>query len=321
MATIRTGVYAALLTPFDEEDRVCLARLRDHLAFLVEGGVQGVYVCGNSGQGLFLSVPERRRILETVVEQVGGRIGIIAHVAAIATRDALELARHASELAVDAVASLPPVYWTYSPEEILAYYRALAAASKRPLIIYHRPGGGGQSLHADTLAELTRIPEIGGIKFTDPDFFQLQRLLDRSEGRWVAFSGPDELFLPALTMGVAGCIGTTQNAVPGIFRFIHDCFGSGRMDAAMDAQHLITELVGLYWDGPGTIPVAKALLRARGIDPGYCRPPVIRRVDASTEDRVAAVFAEVQTRFEAMQADASRPDSGVELPLNPGVSG
>ena len=281
------GVYAALFTPFDEAGEIDYRLLRQHVEFLATRGLHGLYVCGNSGQGLFLSVVERQRVLDTVLDQVSGRLTVIAHVASMTLADARRLAEHASSAGADAIASLPPVYWSYSVNEVVDYYRALNDGAKLPCLIYHIPALSA-GLSNEALMQLAAIPQIRGLKYTDSNYFQLQELLQRLDGRWIAFSGMDQLFLPGLTMGVVGAIGGNMNTFPELFRAIFEDFNAGHWQTAMDTQALITRILGAR-DRHGSkagfdnLTASRALLKLRGLAPGCCRAPMLRQLPAEAE--------------------------------------
>lgn len=284
-----SGIFAALLTPCDGRGDIVEEMVRAHVEWLIGRGIDGLYVCGNTGQGVYLSVPERRRLLEVVKDQARGRCRVIAHVAALATRDAQALAAHASDLGVDAVASLAPIYWAYREDEIVGYYRDLAQASRVPCLMYVWSGPGAAELSVETVLRVAEIPRMAGMKFTSPDFFRMQAICQQVGREWVVLSGPDELFLPALTMGVQGSIGTTQNVFPELFLEIHRAFRAGDLARAMAIQETVTRVVRLYrpW---GSTATAHLMLTLRGFPLGLCRAPFAARVPPPEADRVLAAL-------------------------------
>jgi N-acetylneuraminate lyase len=286
-----SGVFAALLTPFDEQGELVETQLRDHVEWLVGKGIDGLYVCGNTGQGLYLSVNERRRIAEIVLNQVDGRAKIIAHVAALATRDAKILVDHANDIGLDAVSSLAPVYWPHSQDEIIAYYRDIMTDSELPCLMYVKSGAGEPVLPINTVVDIAAIPGMIGMKYTSPDFFRMQDICQRLAGDWLVLSGPDQLFLPALTMGVAGSIGTTQNVFPELFLEIYRCFITGELSRAMALQEVVTRIVRLYQPYNACV-TAQTMLTARGLDLGLCRPPFTTRLP---EPVASEILAEVES--------------------------
>jgi N-acetylneuraminate lyase len=267
------GVYAALFTPFDKKEEICEKCLREHTEFLIEKGLHGLYVCGNSGQGLYMSVDERKHVLEIVKDQAKGRVTLIAHVACMITKDAEELVSHANELKVDGIASLPPIYWPYTSDEIVKYYQDINSNNDLPCFIYHIPRLAGGGISMETMLRLGEIPQIQGLKYTDADFFALQALLQKMKGKWIAFSGPDQLFLPALCMGVIGSIGSTQNIFPELFVSIYNDFLEGNIDKARETQSIVTRILSTR-NTYGMLTASKTLLKLRGLKPGCLRRPM-----------------------------------------------
>jgi N-acetylneuraminate lyase len=269
-----SGVYAALLTPFDEKGRVSAKKLRALIRFEISKGLNGLYICGSTGEGINMNVDERKQVAEIVSEEARGKVKVIVHVGGSTnTANAVELVKHASRLKLDAVASIPPIYYPFRFDDIFDYYRAIAEASNLPLFIYYIPQLTGGALSNDKLVELGKIQNIIGIKYTAHDFFTLQDLLLKMDNRWIAFSGPDEMFLPALTMGVVGSIGSTQNVIPEIFLEIYRSFKSGDIQRAMQYQRIVTRAVSLLIQYGG-MSAWKAALGFRGIDAGFCKPPL-----------------------------------------------
>ncbi len=295
------GVYAALLTPFDEAGEVCPRRLRAHVRFLIDRGINGLYVTGNSGLWSFLSVEERETIFKTVKAEADGRTELIAHVAAFTTRDAVRLARAAADLGYDAVSSLPPVYWPHGADEIYAYYRTLSEATPLPLFIYYIPKLTGQSLPLELMRRLADLPNIRGLKFTDPNFALLRRILDQSGGRWLAFSGPDDLCLPGLTMGAVGAIGTTMSLCPELYLEIYRHYQAGEFSVAERLQQRSVALVELL-QKYSLIPAMQTLLRLRGLEPGFCREPLLARLPAEAETALLAQAEEILAEYIGLEA-------------------
>lgn len=271
------GVYVALLTPFDAKGRVDVEKLGRLVDFLLSKHINGLYVCGNSGEGFLMSLAERKLVAEVVKDKVEGKIKVIAQVGGYNLGDTLELVRHAERIGLDAIASVPPLYYHYTLSEIYNYYARLADATSLPFFIYYVPATTGISLSNEQLSRLGRIKNIVGLKYTDSDLFALQDLLEKMEGKWIAFSGSDQHFLPALTMGTIGSIGTTQNVIPEVFVQIYNCFYQRENEEAMKLQGRITRAVSLLLSF-GWPQSWKAVLSLRGIDAGYCKFPFLKEL-------------------------------------------
>ncbi len=276
------GVYAALLTPFDEIGEVEEKKLRGLVNFLISKGINGLYVCGGTGEGLSMDVEERKKVAEIAKDEIKGRVNLIVHVGSYSTKNSIELARHAEKIGADGFSSLSPLYYQYSEEEIFNYYREIVESTDLPFFIYYIPATTGSFLTSEKLIQLSKIKNIVGLKYTHLNLYLLQDLLLKMEGKWLAFSGADELFLPALTMGVVGCIGSTQNVLPEIFVEIYRNFKEGNLKQAMKLQEKITIAVSLFKKYKG-LASWKMGLKFRGIDVGYSRAPFKKKLSPEEE--------------------------------------
>lgn len=277
-----SGVFAALLTPFNEKGNVDEGRLKKLVKFLMSKGVDGLYICGGTGEGLLMNVEERKLVAEMVKEIVKNKVKVISHIGCLNTKDSVELAKHAEKMKLDGVSSIPPIYFRYDFKEIYNYYKNIAETTSLPFLIYYIPLTTGIILSNDKIAELSKIKNIIGVKYTNYDFYTLQDLLLKVK-KWIAFSGPDEMFLPALTMGVSGCIGSTQNVLPEIFVEIYRNFKEGNIKKAMELQKRITIAVSLL-KKYGGITAWKTALKFRGIDAGFCRKPIRENLSRKEEE-------------------------------------
>jgi N-acetylneuraminate lyase len=280
------GVYAALLTPFNEKGLVCKRLLRKLVRFLISKEIDGLYICGGTGEGPSMDVDERKLVVETVREEAGDRVRLIAHIGgSLNTKNAVELAKHAEKMKLDAVSSIVPIYYKVSFNEIFNYYRMVADSTSLPFLIYYIPVTTGTTLSNEEILKFISIKNIIGLKYTNPDMYILQDLLLKAEGRWIAFSGPDEMFLPALTMGVVGSIGSTQNVLPEVFKGIYRNFIAGDIKEAAQLQKRVTVAVSLL-KKYGGITSWKTALRFRGIDAGYAREPLKKVLSESEEKQL-----------------------------------
>jgi N-acetylneuraminate lyase len=279
------GVYAALITPFDEKGGVDEKRLKNLVKFLISKGIDGLYVCGGTGEGLLMDIDERKKVAEIVKDEAQNKIKLIVHVGgALNTKNSIELAKHSEKIKVDAISSIPPIYYKFSFNEIFNYYYQLANSTNLPFFIYYIPATTGIFLTNKEILKFGEIKNIVGLKYTYTDFYLLQDLLLKMKGKWIAFSGPDELFLPALNMGVVGCIGSTQNVLPEIFVEIYKNFKEGNIKKAIELQKRITIAVSLL-KKYGGITSWKIALKFRGIDAGYAREPFLKDLDKDRKER------------------------------------
>lgn len=272
------GILPALVTPFDTEGRFAEAAFERLMERVYGAAIDGVYVCGSTGEGLLQTVEQRKRVTEAAVKYSPRGKQVIVHTGAHLTRDALALTRHAAECGATAVSSLPPV-GPYSFEEVRAYYAALAGEAGIPLLIYYFPAISAAIASLGQILELCALPNVVGLKFTDHDFYKLSRL--RKAGA-VVFNGYDEVLAAGLLMGASGGIGTFYNLVPELFVEVYRLGQAGRWTEARAVQARINELIEITVRYP-VFPAVKTILGWNRIDCGHCLEP--RRALAADEER------------------------------------
>jgi N-acetylneuraminate lyase len=264
------GVWPALVTPADDAGEVNFEALVALVEHTLNKQVDGLYLCGSTGEGLLLSLDERRRVLEAVLKEVRRRVPVIVHVGCVSTRDAVALARHACDAGADGVSSVLPLL-DQSAEAVRLHYGAIAAAA--PGLPFYPYMFGGQvnalALMSDLLA---RIPNLAGGKYTGPNMFELGQLIRLRAGGWTLFSGMDEQCLFAAMVGAPGNIGSTLNVMPGAYRELRRLHAAGQLQSARDLQlriNRVTEVLITY----GFWGALREALRLLGIDCGEPRRP------------------------------------------------
>ena len=159
------GIFPAFYACYDDMGEISPARAQALARHLLARGAKGLYVNGSSGECIYLGVQERKTLLESVMEAVGGRMTVIAHVACNNTRDAQEQARHAQKLGVDAIAAIPPIYFRLPEHAIARYWNDISrAAPETDFILYNIPQLAGVSLTLPLLAEMLKNPRVVGVK-------------------------------------------------------------------------------------------------------------------------------------------------------------
>jgi len=263
------GAWPALATPFTADDQVNPTVLKELTEYLIDKGVEGLYVCGSTGEGIYMSVAERKLVTETVLEQVNGRIPVIVHIGCMVTSDAVELAQHAQAVGVDGISSIiPPRYSAI--EGISTYFAKVAGAvPDLPFLpyLFH------SSINAATLMRsLEHIPNLAGTKYTGPNMYEFRQIVTQREAGWSVFSGMDEQCVFAAMFGSCGNIGSTLNVIPGIYRQIHQACQTGDLGQARDLQlraNRVTEVL----IGSGFMGALKETLTRLGFPCGQPRLP------------------------------------------------
>jgi N-acetylneuraminate lyase len=230
-----------------------------------------------------MTTEERKLVTEIVKDEVKDRARIICHVGgAVNTAEAVKLAKHAAKVKVDAIAAIPPFYYPYSFAEIYRYYETVAAEGGLPMFFYYLPKFTGAGMTAAKIAEFAKIPNIVGIKYTEYDMYTLRELLAIVKEKWVAFSGWDDMFLSALTMGIDGSIGSTQNCLPEIFTGIYRNYVNGNIKEAERLQKRVVAAITITGKFGGIIS-RKAVLKFRGIDAGFSKAPLKQKLSRDEE--------------------------------------
>ena len=264
------GIFTALLTPFDENNKVCEKSLEQLVRFNVKMGVKGFYVGGSTAEAFLLSTDERKLIMD-VVKDTAPECTLIAHIGSLDERAALELGRHAKKLSYDLVSSVAPFYFKFSFDEIKNYYYRLADGSELPMLVYHFPVFSGVNMGVKEISAFLEDDRFAGIKFTSNDFFTLERCKAKFSNK-VFYNGYDEMLLAGLSMGVDGAIGSTYNFMANKFVKLMNHFKSGTIQEAQriqaEANEIIEALIRV-----GVMPGEKAVLSALGIPMGNCRDP------------------------------------------------
>ena len=270
------GVFPAFYACYEDDGSVSPARTRALAKYLLEKGVKGLYVGGSSGECIYQSVAERKVILENVMAEVGGKMTIIAHVACNNTADSQELARHAESLGVDAIASIPPIYFHLPPYGIADYWNDIsAAAPNTDFIIYNIPQLAGVALSIPLLQEMKKNPRVIGVKNSSMPTQDIQMWKDEGGPDFVVMNGPDEQFISGLAMGATGGIGGTYAVMPELFQKVYDLYQAGEMKLAAEIQNEICRIIYKMCSAHGNLyAVMKAILKKHGMDIGSVRKPL-----------------------------------------------
>lgn len=262
------GVLPALVTPLKNGDIFNPAAFRALLARVYAAGVHGIYVCGQTGEGLQIPVAVRKQVAEVAVDASPEGKLVMIHVGAHRTLDAIELARHAYTAGAHAISALPP-FGAYPFAEVKEYYQSIARASDLPLYVYYFPEISPAIATLERILELCDIPNVAGLKFTDFDLYRLS--LIRRAG-YTIFNGRDEVFAAGMLMGASGGIGSFYNVVPELFVQIYDLANAGRFTEARAVQDRVNDLIRLVLRFPA-LAALKQMLKWSGIDCGEVAAP------------------------------------------------
>ena len=266
----KADILVPLFTTFNKDGSIDYDTFAKIERYVLDKGADGVYVGGSSAECFSLTQEERKKVLELAVKVADGK-QVVAHVGAIGTGIACDLAAHAKKAGADAIASVPPFYHGFQPGEIKGYYTAIADASDLPVIIYNVPGTTGVGLSLAQFKDILSDDRVVAVKYTDVNYYTLDRI-KKHTGAFI-YSGADECFAYALMAGADGGIGTSMNYCTEKFIAIKEAFDKGDIATAQSKQSKINNCVQAIIETRG-LPAMKYMTTvATGIDVGCCRKP------------------------------------------------
>lgn len=258
-----------IITPFNADETVNYDALGKLTKKLLADGADGIYASGSSAECFALSEEERKKTLETVIKAADGAF-VMAHVGCIGTRNAMELARHAKTAGADAIASVPPFYFAYPFDGIVGYYSDLASVGL-PVTVYSMPSAT-RKLTIPEYRKLMEIKGVDSIKFTDSDYFVMEQIIADTGAE--VYSGKDECFLSAISMGAKGAIGTTFNFMLEKYLNIYKLYGEGNMAQALEVQTAANAVTACALEN--LMSATKYLIKLKyGIECGSGRKPFL----------------------------------------------
>ena len=290
------GIFPAFYACYDEKGAISPEGVRALTQHFIDKGVKGLYVGGSSGECIYQSVAERKLVLENVMAVAKGKLTIIAHVACNNTADSQELAAHAESLGVDAIASIPPIYFHLPDHAIAKYWNDIsAAAPNTDFVIYNIPQLAGVALNTGLLKEMLKNPKVIGVKNSSMPVQDIQMWKD--EGA-IVFNGPDEQLLSGLAAGAIGGIGGTYGAMPELYLKIRELFLEGKMEQAREIQNECCRIIYKLCSAKGNMyaVIKAALVKLGGPDCGSVRLPLAALTpadDAVVDECVAMIQAAI----------------------------
>ncbi|WP_048800194.1 dihydrodipicolinate synthase family protein [Streptococcus constellatus] len=271
------GVIPAFYACYDDQGEISPERVRALVEYFLEKGVQGLYVNGSSGECIYQSVADRKLILEEVMAVAKGKLTIIAHVACNNTKDSMELARHAESLGVDAIATIPPIYFRLPEYSIAQYWNDISAAAPHTdFVIYNIPQLAGVALTPSLYTEMLKNERVIGVKNSSMPVQDIQTFAALGGEDHLVFNGPDEQFLGGRLMGARAGIGGTYGAMPELFLKLNQLIADKELERAKELQFTINTIIGKLTAAHGNMySVIKEVLKINeNLNVGSVRAPL-----------------------------------------------
>ncbi len=274
---IGTGV--ALITPFKNDLSVDVEALRKLVNFQIDNGINYMVVLGTTGESATLTSKEKELVIGTVISENNGRIPLVLGIGGNNTAKVVEEVKQTDLSAFDAVLSVSPYYNKPSQEGIFQHYKAVAAASPKPIIMYNVPGRTGSNMLPETVQRLSAIENIIGIKEAAGDMVQAMKLISLVPKDFLVISGDDMITLPMVLAGGHGVISVIAQGLPAEFSKMVALGLERKVDEAYEIHYKVAPSIDLIFAEGNPVGI-KALLEKKGIVENKLRLPLVR----STED-------------------------------------
>jgi len=270
-----SGSFVALVTPF-KDDAVDYEALAKLIEFQIEKGTSGLLPCGTTGESATLSHEEHDRVVEFVIEKAASRVPVIAGSGSNCTREAMRLTRHAKDAGADGALLITPYYNKPTQRGLYYHYEHIAKEVDIPIFIYNVPGRTGVSIAPETVASLSKIPNIVAIKEASGSLEQVSQIISRCD--IAVFSGDDSLTYPIMDLGGKGVVSVVANILPGpVSEMVSSCLEKD-FESARTLHYELYQMSRILFIETNPIPVKAALAMMGRVAEEY-RLPLCRMSD------------------------------------------
>ncbi len=268
------GIIVPIVTPMTEAEEINTDELRNQIERMISAGLHGIFVFGTNGEGYILSEKEKKEVLNACIDQVHGRVPVYAGTGCISTAETIRMSKWAAEAGADVLSIITPSFAAASQKEMLTHYRKIADSTDCPIVLYNIPARTGNALAPATVKELSKVPNIVGVKDSSGNFDNILQYIEVTRERedFAVLSGNDSLILWTLLAGGKGGIAGCANVFPENMVAIYEHFVKKELTLAQEAQDAIRPFRNCFrYGNPNTI--VKAAVAMLGQPVGKCRSP------------------------------------------------
>jgi 4-hydroxy-tetrahydrodipicolinate synthase len=267
------GILPALVTPFTDDGKaVDEERLRALVSHCIELGVHGVVPCGTTGEFVNLTTEEKKKVIDIVMDEVNGKVSVVAGTGASGTDQALEMTKYAKDAGADAALIVTPFYLKPKDRGIYQHYHTIASEVDLPIILYNIPQCTGVQLSWQMVEDLAQIPNIVGLKDSSGQLSYILAVLEKVRDKINVMCGHDEVVVAALAAGCSGAILASANVIPDIWVQIYNHVKNGELQKARELQYKIQKMARII-AGSGAVGT-KAALNMMKVKVGAVRKPL-----------------------------------------------
>ena len=277
------GVYPAMVTPLNKDLEIDENGLRYEVDFLIESHVHGLVALGSSGEFPYLTVDEKKRVIDIVVEQTNGRVPVIVCTSSMGTDEVIQLSRYARDRGADGLMINLPIYFPLTDEDVFNHYEAISKAVDLPILLYDFPYVTHLEMSPELISKLSYIENVVGIKETGTLEKVEQILRIEKQEPFYVFTGISFILLDVLKIGGAGVICPIPCIVPGQVASIYESFRKGDMEKASQLQGNILPFVSIV-AVPVQSPMVKEAMRQLGLNiQSYVKSPLPQITEAQKD--------------------------------------
>lgn len=267
------GVYTVMITPMTENQQLDEQGLRANIDWQIAQGIAGLCVVGSTGEFVTLTKDERNRVVDITIEQAAGRVPVVVGSAAATTMEAIEYAKYAEAAGADAVMLVNPFYSLPAPNEVVEYFRMVAAAINIPIMAYNNPACSGVDILPETMAEIGKIKNVRYFKDASGEIRRLREIQELTGGKLKAFNGAEDLAFEAFVLGAVGWICVAGNIIPKECQTLFDLVQAGKIAEAKALYFKILPLLTHLETCGKLVQSTKAAATKIGRAAGPCRFP------------------------------------------------
>jgi len=275
-------LLTAMVTPMRQDGAVDFDKAAKLAEYLVHHGSDGVVVCGTTGESPTLAADEKVGLFEAVMQAVGDRAKVIAGTGTYDTRESIELTRRAEGVGVHGIMLVVPYYNRPPQEGLYRHFRAIAEATRLPVMLYNVPSRTGRNLEVETVARLALLPNVVAIKEAAGDMEQVTQLRRSTPESFAIYSGEDSLTLPMLSLGAVGVVSVASHVVGDDIKAMIRAFKEGRTAEATELHQKLMPVFKAMFVTTNPIPV-KWAMSLLGMDMGPFRLPLVEPTPAEKE--------------------------------------
>ena len=268
------GCATAIVTPFDENNNIDFDEFKKIVNFQIDNGINGIVVCGTTGEAATMSAEEKEELIKYCVKVVNKRVPVIAGVGSNNTQNVLLSEQYAQKVGADGLLVVTPYYNKTTQNGLIEHYKAIAQNTNLPIILYNVPGRTGVDIKPDTYLKLSKIKNIVATKEASGDISKILKIRDLCGDELNIYSGNDDQIIPILSLGGIGVISVLSNVVPQYTNKMIEYYFNKNIQQAENMQIKATKLINSLFKEVNPIPI-KALMNSFGFKCGKTRLPLV----------------------------------------------